>query len=196
MAQNPKLFQRMIGSILVTLLLIGCDAPGATVEPQDRSTIPIATFTPVPPISPTAAVTPPSDTPNPTMETSLPSEQIDLPDLAVRGHQVMFNPGTCGWNGGQITVWFDNIGEADAGPFTVSIEGQGVRLDELPAGSSADASAQYNFVLGGVTALVDSNDEVIESDETNNAIGVTHTPPPTCTLTPTPTATMTATPIP
>ena len=47
-----------------------------------------------------------------------------------------------------------------------------------------------------IYALVDSNDEVIESDETNNAIGVTHTPPPTCTLTPTPIATMTATPIP
>jgi hypothetical protein len=69
-------------------------------------------------------------------------------------------------------------------------------LNELPAGSSADASVQYDSVLGGITALVDSNDEVIESDETNNAIGVTHTPPPTCTLTPTPTAAMTATPIP
>jgi hypothetical protein len=149
-----KLFQQMIRAILVTLLLVGCGAPGAT------------------------------------------SEQIDLPDLAVKGHRVVFNPGTCGWNGGQITVSLDNIGEADAGPFTVFIEGQVVRLNELPAGSSADASVQYDSVLGGITALVDSNDEVIESDETNNAIGVTHTPPPTCTLTPTPTAAMTATPIP
>jgi hypothetical protein len=93
-----KLFQQMIRAILVTLLLVGCGAPGAT------------------------------------------SEQIDLPDLAVKGHRVVFNPGTCGWNGGQITVSLDNIGEADAGPFTVFIEGQVVRLNELPAGSSADAT--------------------------------------------------------
>jgi hypothetical protein len=202
-----KLFQQMMGATLVTFLLVGCGASEGTGEPQARPTIiqtalptsspkPIPTFTPVLPTSPPPIVVPPSDTPNPIMETLLPSEQIDLPDLVIRWNpRVLFNPGTCGWSGGQITISFDNIGAADAGPFAVSIKGQTVgTVDGLPAGKRADASTQYNGVLGGITARVDVYDEVIERDETNNTIGITHTPPPTCTTTPT--ATMTATPIP
>lgn len=109
-----------------------------------------------------------------------------LPDLAPQyGNRVTFADGTCGWGGGQITVWVDNIGQADTGSFEVNINGQDAQVNHLSAGATAEVSVAYDSgPLGGISTFADSANSISESDETNNQVGATFTPPATCTPVP------------
>ena len=124
-----------------------------------------------------------------TEETPTPSQA----DLAINGFGV--SPQGChAWNGVSISVGVENIGSADAGFFEVAVNGQSTSFDNLPAGSSVTARTQQAGPSGGVSGDADSTNLIVESDETNNHIGVTFTPPPTCTPTLTSTPTFTITP--
>ncbi len=128
-----------------------------------------------------------------------------LPDLIVSNIQTEWEGGNgclVSFNQG-IRVWVQNIGNADAGPFVVDINGAQWNVDGLAAG--ATISQWFGGIPGFVHVVADSTNMVTESNENNNtrdAFLVTATPPPTCTptvtpgVTPTPTSTPTWAPTP
>lgn len=92
-----------------------------------------------------------------------------------------------------IDICVANIGEAPAGPFSVSgvngaIRDEFFRLDGLAAGEQRCIEAHFPLDAE-VTVTVDARNEVEESDEDNNARleFVSFPPFPACTPTPTPT---------
>jgi hypothetical protein len=114
-----------------------------------------------------------------------------------------------GYSGGCVTeyaplvttVCVANQGAAPAGPFLVRAAGYGggsLEWNVAGLGAGEDLCLEMERAAFG-EALVDANNDVLESDETNNAGYVAiPTPPPICTptATPTPTATSTNTPTP
>ena len=138
---------------LAGLVLVGC---GGTAVP---------TATPVP-----ATLTP----------TTLPTLATQLPDLEIGSYNVTYDD--CPWGGpGTVSVSVDNFGVGNAGPFEVTINDQATNLDGL--GSLGEVDAAVNFAsgpVGGINAEVDSAQQVVESDETNNEYMIVFTPPPPC----------------
>ncbi len=145
----------VVGAIvwLVGLVLMGCS----------KTAIP--TTTPIP-----ATHTP----------TILPTLATQLPDLEISSYIVSYDD--CPWGGsGTVSVSVDNFGVSDAGPFEVTINNQTTNLNGL--GSLGEAEAAVSFDAGpvsGVNAEVDSAQQVVESDETNNSYMIVFTPPPPC----------------
>ncbi len=142
-----------------------------------------------PPITPT-------DTPTPTVTfTPVPG---NLPDLVVT--DIVYEPGTppqCGPHPEDLgtRVWIANNGSADAGTFVVMLNGVEQTVPSLAAG--ANTSLFYGFNPPEAAAIVDVNNDVEESDETNNQLTKSlpvPTPLPPCVDTPTPTPTPTEPP--
>jgi hypothetical protein len=130
----------------------------------------------------TAVATPVPPTPTATIPATLATQ---LPDLEISGHRVTYDD--CPWGGpGTISVSVDNFGVGSAGPFEVTINNQTTYLAGL--GSLEEAEAAVSFEsgpVGGINAEVDSAQQVVEVDETNNTYMIVFTPPPPC-ATPTP----------
>ncbi len=142
----------------IGLLLVSC---GGTAVP---------TATPIP-----ATLTP----------TILPTLATQLPDLEIGSYSVTYDD--CPWGGpGTVSVSIDNFGVGDAGPFEVTINNDTTNLDGL--GSLGEAEAAVSFEsgpVGQISAEVDSAQQVVEVDESNNSYMIVFTPPPPC-ATPTP----------
>ncbi len=192
----------MLALIPVSLLLA---APGS------RTSQVTVTLTPTPTIEPT--ITPswtPTATPTgvaaQTYHTYLPLIRRDpqlLPDLIGWGEVSMF-----GLHGGCVPrldgfylvgISVRNVGEAPAGPFTVQVAGcTEWRVNGLDAGAWDWLRVPSGIICGcSCWATVDSNNEVVESDETNNIVLFpTPTAPATCSPTPPPPQTPTPTPSP
>jgi hypothetical protein len=105
-----------------------------------------------------------------------------------------------GFNGGCIPryeplvlkVCVRNLGAGAAGPFDIGVENQlGARSSGLaPGGSECLETIEMTYGVDPITAVVDWNDEVAESDEANNAwTGRAPLPTPPLLCAPTPTVT-------
>jgi hypothetical protein len=88
----------------------------------------------------------------------------------------------CAWgDGGEITMYVSNAGTGDAGPFSVSIAGEAVRVEGLLAGASSEVTVAFEGgPVGSIPGTADVDDEVVEVDETNNEVLIVFTPPPAC----------------
>ena len=154
------------------------------------------------------ACTPKSKLPqNPTTSAPLPSSplvqstsQSDLPSLPDLIIHVMYlemegRQGYCvnAYSSYGIRVKIKNIGAANAGPFSVALNGN---LQEVNYGLLVEQSIELHFPgtipSGQYDAIVDTTDQVLESREDNNTSAFhapTPTPPPLCPTTVTVTAT-------
>lgn len=133
-----------------------------------------------------------------------------LPDLVVNGMRIeLQSGGACNFTSTNlgVRVWFQNVGDADAGPFVVEINDvQQPFSAGLAAGETGSLWLQgYNG--GKNSAFVDVTNKVTESNEDNNQrsepvpiptlpVPCTPTPSGTPTITPTPSGTPTTTPTP
>jgi len=158
------------------------------------------THTPTP--TNTATHTPtstPSNTPTPT---TTPGQGGQLPDLLVEEIRIVeegepicqsapYNLPSVA----QVTV--RNGGAADAGPFVVELNDTRQTVNGgLAAGAAVVLEFASGFSGGENTATADVDNQIAESDESNNALTVSipvPSPIPTCTPTPTGTATNTPT---
>ena len=117
--------------------------------------------------------------------------QILLPDLSVSLIRITYYG--CPWDQpGHINIGVSNIGLADADSFFVDIMRTPFPVTTLAANNNIELT--YQFASGPVASLfvfADSEQQVTESDETNNQLRIIYTPPPYCTSTPTPTPTKT-----
>jgi hypothetical protein len=80
---RQKLSQQVMGTILITLLLVGCGAPAATPTPTPPTATPVPpTPTPNPPtatpVPPTPTPVPPTATPTPKPPTATPTQAFTL----------------------------------------------------------------------------------------------------------------------
>ncbi len=103
-----------------------------------------------------------------------------LPDLEIGGYTVTYED--CPWGGpGTVSVSVDNFGVGDAGPFEVTINNGSTNLDGLSSLGEAEAAVSFSEgPVGGINAEVDSAQQVVEVDETNNSYEIVFTPPPPC----------------
>ena len=129
----------------------------------------------------------PTSTPIPATETPTipPTLATQLPDLEIGSYTVIYDD--CPWGGpGTVSVSVDNFGVGEAGPFEVTINNGSTNVDGL--GSLEETTASVTFdagPIGSINAEVDSAQQVVEVDETNNTYTIMFTPPPPC-ATPTP----------
>ena len=129
----------------------------------------------------------PTATPVPATETPTipPTLATQLPDLEIGSYTVTYDD--CPWGGpGTVSVSVDNFGVGEAGPFEVTINNGSTNVDGL--GSLEETTASVTFdagPIGSINAEVDSAQQVVEVDETNNTYTIMFTPPPPC-ATPTP----------
>jgi len=193
--------------------------PTRTPTPTPTSTpTPIPTSTSTPTGTPTSTRTPTStststSTPTPTSTlTVTPTEtNSPLPDLVVSHMTIELETGgACNYSSTAlgVRVWIENIGNADAGPFVVDVNGS---QQTVSSGLIANQTTSLWFSgyvsFGENTAFADATFQITESNEDNNQLSQMlpiPTLPPTCTPTatstptpthtPTPTATSTATP--
>ena len=124
-----------------------------------------------------------------------------LPDLVVRGMQITLETGgACDFTSTTlgVRVFMENVGEGDAGPFVVEVNGDQQTVAAGLAAGMTDSLWFSGFVyMGENSATVDVTDAVIEEDETNNTLTqfvAVPTLPLPCTATPTQTITPTPAP--
>jgi hypothetical protein len=174
-----------IDSVAVEVVADSGDFIAESNENNNRSVGRPPTYTPPPPcrITPTATSTPPTERPDLVIE-YLEPHYTD----STRTCDVPFHPVT--------SVKVANRGVAAAGHFVVRTEPDGALFGEL-AGLAPGTGSWLPPRPGWPDAVViDADNEVAESDETNNRAVMTPPPPPTWapTCSPTPTASRTATP--
>jgi hypothetical protein len=82
----------------------------------------------------------------------------------------------------ELSICVRNEGEGDAGPFTVTGGGETWNVSGLSAGQETCLDSREVGVGGGSTEVVlDPDDQVVESDDDNNATMIpVPTPPPVC----------------
>ncbi|MEZ4594131.1 MAG: CARDB domain-containing protein [Chloroflexota bacterium] len=118
-------------------------------------------------------------TPTPAPPTETPTA-APLPDLTIGYYTVNYDD--CPWGGpGTMSVNVANVGAGDAGAFEVTINNGTTNVDGL--GSLGETTASVPFAagpVGGINAEVDSSQQVVEVDETNNSYNIVFTPPPPC----------------
>jgi len=142
----------------------------------------LPTHTPTPTPTPTSKPTPtPTHTPTPT-PTATPKEP---PDLVVTSVGVNMQ----GYTGGCVTgydallmtqICVKNQGAGSAGPFVVRAGSLNWEVDGLASGQERCLPELEGSASGQAT--VDADNEVVESDETNNTAWIAApTPPPICT---------------
>ena len=126
------------------------------------------------------AVSTPTSIPATETPTIPPTLATQLPDLEIGSYTVTYDD--CPWGGpGTVAVSIDNFGVGDAGPFEVTINNDTTSLAGL--GSLGEAEAAVSFAegpVGSINAEVDSAQQVVEVDETNNSYTIVFTPPPPC----------------
>ena len=184
---------------------------------QVTSNVVLPTLTPTPIVTPTPTetaaptqtltstpITPgaPTHTPTPTFtHTPTATPTALLPDLIIHSMQITLeNGGACNYTSTSlgIRVTVANVGQADAGPFAVDVNGG--HQATVAAGLTAGATTSVwigHYLPGQNTATVDAGVQVAESNENNNSLTQQlpiPTLPPTCTPTVTPTATRTPVP--
>jgi glucose/arabinose dehydrogenase len=147
--------------------------------------------------APTITVTP-TPTTTPTLTPTL--TQTNLPDLTISGMQIsiQFDGNGCYTStlyGTYVTV--QNAGLGNAGPFSVTLNGAPMRVGGgLNAGQSTRLWFPAEYPIA--SAVADSDNEVTESNETNNTrtemLPIPTLPPPCSTATPTRTPSPTRTP--
>ncbi len=165
----------IVALALAGLALLGMTAPAAIHQPT------------------------PATWPQGTEPAATPSGQAlrsaDLPDLVPVRMSIGFETGdSCDWAHSRfgLRARVANRGSADAGAFVVDLNG---RVQETVPGLAAGAEASlfftpYNYPAANVL-VVDINNDVVESDEQNNALAEQlpiPTAPATCTPTPSPVA--------
>jgi predicted outer membrane repeat protein len=211
---NPAPIVTRTPTPTLTATLTETPAPTFTHTPYPTGTMTVTEiFTPTPTQTPTAteSLTPTAtETLTPTaIETDTPTvapttTNSALPDLVVIEMRIELETGgACNFSATNLglRVWFKNNGNAPAGPFVVDVNGaQQTFAAGLAAGQVGDLwFTGYNYMTTN-TAWVDTTDQVVESDESNNQLSQmvpVPTLPPTCTptgRTPTPNVTRTRTP--
>ncbi len=122
-----------------------------------------------------------------------PTPPPNLPDLTVSNMKIELETGgDCDFTATTLGVRVEiaNVGNADAGPFAVEVNGEQQSVDAgLPQGDSLSLWF-IGYVFGENTAIADAKFQVAESDEENNilaAFTAVPTLPLPCTPTPTPT---------
>ena len=152
----------------------------------------VLTPIPVPSSTPTPPPTTPTRLPSPTPPQT-PGAASLLPDLRVESvRSSQGTPFDCGQPSG-IAVRVSNMGSAPAGTFYLALAGPGLedcrwRLDGLDPGAWVEVVCPAVVLNTVVTATVDVENTVVESDETNNALSVLLSVLvlPTCTPAPAP----------
>ena len=126
---------------------------------------------------PTPGSTDPKDPPPVVTESTL------LPDLVMDYSWQVKYTSECPWGGpGYVIMSGRNVGNSDASEFHIRIWDQLTKIDGLTPGEQAEARADFESgPVGSIPAIIDSEQEVIESDETNNEVLIVFTPPPRCT---------------
>lgn len=108
-----------------------------------------------------------------------------LPDLVLDFFWNITYTSECPWGGsGFLIIRGRNAGDRDASEFAIQVWDQFEIIDALPSGEQVEV--RFDFESGPVSiieAAVDSDDQVFESDETNNELQIVFTPPPRCTPT-------------
>jgi hypothetical protein len=167
-----------------------------TIRVTQPSGLPTASVTPSPVPTqvsapePTATAPPPTATRLPTPVTTK-GALSDLPDLRVESlRSSQDSPFDCGRPTG-IAVEVSNIGMAPAGPFYLALLGEGLedcrwRFEDLLPGQHAERICPTIVLNALVTAVVDVDEQVVETDEENNvlAVQISVLALPTCTPTP------------
>lgn len=157
----------------IGLLLLACALPVLTNTPANTRESPEET------VRVTINPVTPEQTPSPSVQ---PPDGAMLPDLVAGYYRVEYDD--CPWGGpGTITIHIDNQGNAGASPFNVLIEDtETVLISGLAAGEQTDAGIKFDSgPVGYVAFAVDPENQVAESDETNNDYKIIFTPPPPCT---------------
>ena len=177
--------KKLFVAIVCLSVLGSCMSPYRVEEPSEQrvfpsSTATVTTFsmplllnqaTPEPSPTVTASVTP-TITPTP----------YGLPDLTIPYTYIIDYDGTCPWGSpGTITVWVENIGTNHAGPFIAAVFSEETQFDGLFAGESEALIYHFNSgPVGGIYAEADRQNQVMESNESNNVMQIMMTPPPPC----------------
>lgn len=130
------------------------------------------TDTPIPltdtPVPPTDTSIPSTDTPAPPTDT-LTGSVTPLPDLYVQMVSIELENGSNCNSGLGTSVWVHNQGNADAGPFDVLVNTTTVPVAGVNAGQTVYLwTPDYNYIGPETYVLVDSNNVIAESDESNN----------------------------
>lgn len=162
-----------IGLILMLVVMLGLTMRIANVLPHSYAGVGTEYLDYLPQIDrePTSTLTP-------TVTATLPP----LPDLAYYYYQVTYYG--CPWGSpGNILVRVRNTGEVDAGHFAVDINSLRTTVEGVEAGGFRDPSVEFSQgPVGGMEIVVDSENEVWESNEANNFFRVMFTPPPPCEM--------------
>jgi len=110
----------------------------------------------------------------PVISTALPDLMTDIYSIRYFG---------CPWGDpGEVRGWVKNIGDGNAGPFQVEINSGTTTLPGLESGNAVWASVPFaSGPVGRVNIYVDPNNQVQETDKSNNQYHIVFTPPPTCT---------------
>ena len=121
-----------------------------------------------------------------------PTPPPNLPDLTVSNMRIELETGgDCDFTSTTLGVRVEiaNVGNADAGPFAVEVNGEQQSVNAGLAQGESLSLWFAGYVSGENTAIVDSKFQVVESDEENNVltafIAVPTLPLP-CTPTPAP----------
>jgi hypothetical protein len=108
-----------------------------------------------------------------------------LPDLVLDFFWDITYTSECPWGGpGFLIVRGRNAGDRDASEFVIQVWDQIETIEYLPSGEQVQV--RFDFESGPVSmilATIDSDDQVMETDETNNEFQIVFTPPPRCTPT-------------
>jgi hypothetical protein len=137
-----------------------------------------------------------SDTiPQPPTVTRTVNVSGSMPDLIVQSMEfASVNGGACDYSASSLALYLvvANVGNADALSFIVTVSDRPtIEVPGLTAGTVTTLTYS-NSESQQVTATVDAEHMVAESDEGNNVLAQfvpVPTPPPPCTATPTPTGT-------
>jgi hypothetical protein len=116
-----------------------------------------------------------------------PTTETALPDLAIQDVRIELETGgSCNYGSTDlgVRVSIQNLGNSNAGPFVVEVNGVQQRVPELAAGEETSVWIP-GYVAGGEnTVVVDATRQVEEADEDNNYFSQMvpiPTLPPTCT---------------
>ena len=128
--------------------------------------------------------------------TRTPTGSASLPDLTISSITYVGSTPACA-NNPRDNVVVSNIGNLNAGTFSVAFNSQTQSVTALAAGQSITLS--FGAMPGTSTATADSTNLIAESNESNNSLTASLPAPtqaPTCTPTGGPTATSSRTPTP
>lgn len=115
--------------------------------------------------------------------TQASEDNTTLPDLVMDYSWQVKYTSDCPWGGpGYVIMRGRNIGPVRASEFHIRVWDQLTPIGGLEPGEEAEARADFDSgPVGSIPAMIDSEQEVEESDEGNNEVLIVFTPPPRCT---------------